>query len=81
MQLILDLIFRYPFEFLITVITLAYMLRGKGWHGVYAMYLLLGINLAVKEVGISQMMAGVIVGVCANELFRLIRRQLDKERA
>lgn len=78
MQLI-EFIFRNPLELIVAAITLSYILRGKGWHGIYAMYLLLGINFVVQEVGLSQMMASVIIGVCANELLRLIRRQLKRE--
>jgi hypothetical protein len=79
MQPLYDLIFRSPFEFMVAIIFLFYMLRDKPGHGLYAMYLLLGVNVVAKELGASQMMAGVILGVFANELFRIIRLHLDKE--
>ena len=43
------------------------------------MYLLLGAYVVTKELGTNQMVAGVILGVFTNELFRIIRLQLDKE--
>gem|GEM_PF-2154079 len=44
------------------------------------MYLLLGMYAISKEIGINQTLAGVILGVFANEIFRLIRCKLDKEK-
>jgi hypothetical protein len=79
MQQLLDIILRDPFEWFVALVTFFYFMRGKHWHGIYAMYLLLGVYAVAKEVGINQTMAGVILGVFANEIFRFIRLRLEKE--
>lgn len=79
MQQLFDLMLRNPFEWFVALVTFAYFMRGKQWHGIYAMYLLLGVYAVTKEIGLNQTMAGVILGVFANEIFRLIRLRLEKE--
>lgn len=79
MHSFLEFILQKPFEFFVASVTLFYMFRGKHWHGIYVMYLLLGVYVAAKSLGTSQMVAGVILGVFANELFRIIRVRLDRE--
>ncbi len=79
MQELLNVILRNPFEWFVAVITFLYFMRGKQWHGIYAMYLLLGTYAISKEIGFNQTIAGVILGVFANEIFRFVRSKLDKE--
>lgn len=79
MEQLMAVILRNPFEWLVAIVTFFYFMRGKHWHAIYVMYLLLGMYAVTKEVGFNQTMAGVVLGVFANEIFRLIRRQLDNE--
>lgn len=56
------------------------MLRGMGWHAMYAYALITGAYLVSQTVGFTEFIAGVIVGVLANEVFRFSRARLENER-
>lgn len=45
----------------------------------YAYALVMGAYMMSQTVGFTEFMSGVIVGVIANEVFRLIRKQLEHE--
>jgi len=79
-QTVVDAFLSHPFEWVVALVTFFYFMKLKPWHGIYAMYLLLGMYAISKEIGINQTLAGVILGVFANEIFRLIRCKLDKEK-
>lgn len=75
-----SLFIQNPIAFICAIIMLIYVLRGMGWHAMYAYALLIGIYAVIETVGISEFIAGVIVGVVANEIFRIFREKLEKER-
>lgn len=75
-----NLFIQEPLAVICGVIMLIFMLRGMGWHAMYVYALLMGGVIVSKTVGFSEFLAGVIVGVIGNELFRIIRTMLDKER-
>ncbi|ENM5919883.1 hypothetical protein CW613_004063 [Vibrio mimicus] len=76
---IMNLFLDYPIEFLTAFVVLILMLRGKWFHAMYVLYGVGALVVVVKVVGFDQFLAGIFVGVFANEVFRLIRKQLEKE--
>ena len=79
MEEITKLFLQDPLLWIVGIAVLIYMMRGKPWHGMYVLYAYIGVFLVINVVGITEFMAGVIVGVLANEVFRQIRKKLDKE--
>lgn len=73
------LLLQSPVGFICAVLMFLYMLRGMRWHAMYAYALVMGAYMMSQTVGFTEFMSGVIVGVIANEVFRLIRKQLEHE--
>lgn len=76
----MGLFLQSPVGFICAVLMLFYILRGMGWHAMYAYALVMGAYMVSQKVGFTEFMSGVIFGVIANEVFRLIREQLERER-
>ena len=68
-----------PVATFIAIVMLAYILRGKHWHAMYAYTLVMGAYVVGKTVGVSEFVAGVLVGVIANEIFRFTRVRVERE--
>ena len=76
---IFNLFFDYPIELPTAIIVFVLMLKGKWFHAMYVMYGVLALVAIVEIIGFDEFLAGIFVGVFANEVFRLIRKQLEKE--
>ena len=77
---IMNLFFDYPIEFPTSLVVLILLLQGKWFHAIYVLYGVAALLLVIEVLGFDQFLAGIFVGVFANEVFRLIRKQLEKER-
>ncbi|HAS6322815.1 TPA: hypothetical protein ACGUON_004460 [Vibrio vulnificus] len=76
---ILNLFLDYPIELPTAIVVVILMLRGKWFHAMYVLYGVAALVVVVEIVGFDQFLAGIFVGVFANEVFRIIRKQLEKE--
>ena len=76
---VMSLFLDYPIELPTAIVVLILMLKGKWFHAMYVLYGVIALVVVVEVVGFDQFLAGIFVGVFANEVFRIIRKQLEKE--
>jgi hypothetical protein len=69
----------YPIEILGAFLMVYFVFTNRIWAMFYVQILVIGISYALEELGSGQLIAGIFIGVASNELFRFIRRGLDKE--
>jgi len=74
-----NLFFDYPIELPTAIVVLIFLLMGKLFHAMYVLYGVLSLVAIIEIIGFDEFLAGIFVGVFANEIFRLVRKQLDKE--
>lgn len=80
MDYVLQYVLVNPVQFITAAAMIYYFYKGKFWHSFMAMFFGVFVYGAYLQVGATEFISGIVIGIAANELFRFVREKIENER-